>query len=117
MPLESKVRLSEKENHLYVKIGVEPRFKVNQNSEYLFVECGDHELSLEPNFTREPRNFVFASNFGIGYEIKFTEKLKLILEPEVGYTWTKIYNTSGPIGDENNDISVASWGLKVGVIR
>lgn len=115
IPLGVKLKLIGSENHFYSRIGAELLLKVNHTSDSYLIECGINELELEDNIVNTPSNTVITGNFGIGYEMQLSQKLKFYLEPVIGYTITSIYNEAGIIGDLTNNLYILDYGMRIGI--
>lgn len=111
LPIELRFKLLGNENHLYTKLGLELLWKFAGSEEIYLIENMGSASLLEMNPTRKLNRTLTLVNYGIGYQIKLSNRQFLYLESQINYSTKNIFQSSSIL----NNSKILNLGLAFGV--
>lgn len=116
LPLQLKYYPSSQSDWFFMRLGIVHLIRISQSGSSVLFECGTNELELDEKIAKKARSSTNKLSLGLGFEIDSGANTKLILEPEIAYQLTAIFDDPGIVGPTLNNLRLIDLGLKVGVI-
>ncbi len=117
IPLEGRFFIGAEKKNLYAKVGIEALMQIKNKLLQSEIDA-DHDCKkphrLDLNDVR------YAGSVGVGYELAWSSKIKLLIEPSLGFTFNKmfkkpdtsVYNITNNV---RNNIQMLDFGLMLGM--
>ena len=91
LPLRSRLKLVGEVNHFYCKLGFNFLLKFIHGGYINFNQSKTSSIKVDETSFQSTPNFLFIPEFGLGYEFKYSKKIKIFIEVANEYALSPLY--------------------------